>query len=122
MKEILLHSEDTSRSLLRDRAQRLRREATDAERKMWSHLRNHAMGVKFRRQHPIGNFIVDFISLEAKMVIEVDGGQHDHDAEPRADAKRTQYLEEMGYKVLRFSDSEVLSDTDAVLASIAEFL
>jgi adenine-specific DNA-methyltransferase len=80
------------------------------------------MGVKFRRQHPVGSFIVDFISLEAKLVVEIDGGQHDRDADRLADARRTQYLEECGFRVLRFWNNEVLSDTDSVLARIADFL
>jgi very-short-patch-repair endonuclease len=80
------------------------------------------MGVKFRRQHPVGNFIVDFISLEAKLVVEIDGGQHDRDADRLADAQRTQYLEECGYKVLRFWNDEVLDNSDGVLARLADFL
>jgi very-short-patch-repair endonuclease len=108
--------------LARDRARRLRKENTDAERVLWSHLRNHAMGVKFRRQHPIGNFIVDFVSLEAKLVVEIDGGQHDDNADRLADAQRSQYLEERGYRVVRFWNNDVLRDIDAVLTRIADFL
>jgi very-short-patch-repair endonuclease len=80
------------------------------------------MGVKFRRQHPIGNFIVDFVSLEAKLVVEIDGGQHDDNADRLADAQRSQYLEERGYRVVRFWNNDVLRDIDAVLTRIADFL
>ena len=122
LKENPPRDEDPAAPLFRDRARRLRREATEAERKLWSRLRYHQMGVKFRRQHPVGNCIVDFISLEAKLVVEIDGGQHDRDADRLADARRTQYLEECGFRVLRFWNNEVLSDTDSVLARIADFL
>jgi very-short-patch-repair endonuclease len=67
LKENPPRDEDPAAPLFRDRARKLRREATEAERKLWSRLRYHSMGVKFRRQHPVGNFIVDFISLEAKL-------------------------------------------------------
>jgi very-short-patch-repair endonuclease len=122
LKENPPRDEDPTPPLFRDRARKLRREATEAERKLWLRLRYHAMGVKFRRQHPVGNFIVDFISLEAKLVVEIDGGQHDRDADRLADAQRTQYLEECGYKVLRFWNDEVLDNSDGVLARLADFL
>ena len=66
------------------------------------------MGVKFRRQHPIGNFIVDFVSLEAKLVVEIDGGQHDDEADRSTDAQRTRYLEERGYRVVRLWNNDLL--------------
>ena len=122
MKEKSEQEEAGPAPLLRDRARRLRREQTVAERVLWSHLRNHAAGVKFRRQHPIGNFIVDFVSLEARLVVEIDGGQHDRDADRRADVQRTQYLEGRGYRIVRFWNNEVLTDIDAVIARIADFL
>jgi very-short-patch-repair endonuclease len=80
------------------------------------------MGAKFRRQHPIGNFIVDFVSLEAHLVVEIDGGQHDDETERLADGHRTLYLEDRGYRVLRFWNNEVLTDIDAVLTRIADSL
>lgn len=122
MKENAPRDENPPPALFRDRARRLRREATDAERKLWAGLRGHQIGVKFRRQHPIGEFIADFVSLEAKVIVEVDGGQHDRDANRRADAQRSQYLEGRGYTILRFWNSEVMEDIDAVLARIADFL
>lgn len=108
--------------LFRDRARQLRREGTDAERKLWSRLRNNGLGFKFRRQHQIGPFIVDFFSLEARLIVEVDGGQHHDSSEQRADEERTRYLEGRGFTVVRFWNDEVLRDTEAVLARILDLL
>ena len=99
----------------------MRRDQTDAEAKLWSWLRDGQLdGVKFRRQFPIGNFIVDFCCRERKVVIEVDGGQHD--LEHAKDLKREQLLAARGYRVLRFWNHEVLSGTEAVLEKIREAL
>ena len=93
---------------------------TDAEFVLWSHLRRNATGVKFRRQHPFGPYVLDFYAQRAHLVVEVDGGQH-YTAEGVArDAERTRYLEGAGLQVLRFSDHEVLVETDAVLEAIWE--
>jgi very-short-patch-repair endonuclease len=91
---------------------------TEAEAKLWSRLRNgRLLGMKFRRQVPIGSFIADFGCRNPKLVVEVDGGQH---AERIAqDASRSRVIAEHGYTVLRFWDHEVLKDTEAVLAAIA---
>lgn len=104
----------------RDFARRLRRDMTDAERILWRRLRSRELiGWKFRRQHPIGRYIVDFICLEAGLVVELDGGQH---AESHADAVRTEFLEDAGYRVLRFWNNDVLTQTDAVLAVVLDAL
>ena len=106
---------------LRRYARRLRRDQTDAERKLWSRLRDRRLcGVRFRRQHPIGPFIVDFCSIEANLVIELDGGQHALQA--RSDAARTEFLQRQGYQLLRFWDNETLANIDAVLLRIVEAL
>ena len=90
---------------------------TDAERLLWSHLRNRELGgFKFRRQHPVGPFIVDFICVDKNVVIEVDGGQHDENKE--LDIQRSAYLNNMGYKVFRFWNNEVMQETEAVLEAI----
>ena len=100
----------------REFARVLRIELTDAERMLWRHLRNRELtGFKFRRQYPVGRYIVDFICLEAGLVIELDGGQH---AGSPSDARRTRTLEKQGYLVLRFWNNEVLMQTHAVLAVI----
>jgi very-short-patch-repair endonuclease len=98
-------------------ARRLRREMTFAERLLWAQLRQRELdGFKFRRQHLIGRFIVDFVCIEARGVIEIDGGQH---AEQRLrDDARTAWLNGQGYRVLRFWNNEVLQDTDAVREAI----
>ena len=98
-------------------ARALRRNQTDAERILWQQLRNRQMlGCKFRRQQVMGPYIADFLCLEPKLVIEIDGGQH---AEQQVyDAQRSQYLQHLGYRVLRFWNHEVLQQRDAVLEAI----
>jgi very-short-patch-repair endonuclease len=96
-------------------AAKLRQEATDAERRLWRHLRNRNLGgFKFRRQVTIGPFIADFACVEIKLIVEADGGQHGGDS----DTWRTHYLEALGWKVLRFWNHEILLHTDAVLEAI----
>jgi len=103
-------------------ARKLRREQTVAERTLWGILRSRqSEGVKFRRQQPIGSYIVDFISFESferRLIIEVDGGQHDDAQVKAADRARTAWLEEQGYRVLRFWNSEVLTNPEGVLEAI----
>jgi len=94
----------------------LRREMTDAEQKLWRRLRGEQLGAKFRRQHPYLDFILDFVSLENKLVVEVDGGQHAD--EVANDAQRTRALEQAGFTVLRFWNNEVLDEMDAVVMRI----
>ncbi len=101
-------------------ARTLRRRETDAERKLWRHLRDRKMvGAKFRRQQPLGPFIVDFCCLEHRLIVELDGGHHLNQA--LEDGHRSAWLEKQGYSILRFWDHEILSpDTeDAVLVRIA---
>jgi very-short-patch-repair endonuclease len=100
-------------------ARSLRRRATDAERRLWAVLRDRALvGARFRRQQPIGPYVVDFCCLERKLVVEVDGSQHlDRTA---ADARRTGDLELAGFRVLRFWNNQVLLETDAVLEAIRQ--
>jgi very-short-patch-repair endonuclease len=100
---------------MRDAARRLRRDATVAERKMWRALRGDALGATFRRQHPIGAYIVDFACIEARIVVEVDGGQHGG----KSDAVRDESLSAAGWRVLRYWNNEVLENLDGVLADIA---
>jgi very-short-patch-repair endonuclease len=89
---------------------------TDAERRLWYFLRRHGTaGRKFRRQHPVGPYIVDFYCADARLVVEVDGGQHFEPDVARVDAYWTQYLEHRGLRVLRFTNLEVLTQTEAVL-------
>ena len=98
-------------------ARGLMRRSTDAEQLVWQHLRDRRLGgFKFRRQHPIGRYVVDFVCLECRLVVELDGSQHM--VNRTADAKRTRDLVQAGYRVLRFWDNDVLRNTGAVLASI----
>jgi very-short-patch-repair endonuclease len=103
------------------RARQLRQRSTAAERLLWESLRGRALeGAKFRRQHPIGPYVVDFYCLEARLVIEADGGHHL--ARRRRDRLRDAYLRRAGLTILRFSNDQILADTDAVIARIRSFL
>lgn len=94
----------------------LRKDSTIQERRLWNLLKNHQFyGLKFKRQHPIGEYIVDFICKEAKIIIEVDGGQHNENENIEADKIRTKYLESKGYKVIRFWNNEVYENIDGVI-------
>jgi len=102
-------------------AKRLRRDQTDAERVLWFGLRDRRLdGWKFRRQMPVGRFVVDFLCADAKLIVELDGGQHATQTE--GDAVRTSELEMMGYLVLRFWNNDVLSNRGGVLEEIASTL
>ena len=98
-----------------NRAKLLRKNSTDAERLLWGKLRNNQLGVKFRRQEPIGKYIVDFVCFEKKIIIEVDGGQHNENVR---DKNRDDWLYKNGFRILRFWNSDVLKDTEGVLAQI----
>ncbi len=104
----------------RQNAIELRRESTPAERKLWSRIRGDQLGVNFRRQHAIGNYITDFCSPKAKLIIELDGSQHLDQKE--YDEARTKYLELRGYQVLRFWNHEVMNHIDEVLNVIWKVL
>ncbi len=100
-------------------ARKLRREQTDAERKLWLALRGRRFhGFKFRRQQPIGPYIADFVSLEAQLIIELDGDQHGSDQGLAYDAARTARFERDGFRVIRFPNHEVSGNFDGVLEAI----
>jgi very-short-patch-repair endonuclease len=100
-----------------DNARRLRNGATDAERKLWSALRHKQLDdFKFRRQVPIGDFVAYFACLSARLIIEVDGGQHD--VEREKDAARTAWLKSRGYRVIRFWNNDVLENLEGVVQII----
>ena len=104
----------------RTRAIALRKELTPAERKLWAVIRNDQLGVNFRRQHAIGNYIPDFVCIEKKLIIELDGSQHIEQEE--YDKERTQYLESQGYKVIRFWNNEVMNNIEGVSLAIMNAL
>ena len=100
-----------------DRARDLRTNATDAERKLWSYLRRRQVAdFRFRRQQSIGPYIVDFFCPEARLIVEVDGGQHVDRA--AADAERTEWLESRGYRVVRYWNHEVLQNIEGVITDL----
>jgi primosomal protein N' (replication factor Y) len=107
------------RSIATARARRLRRQDTDAEARLWSALRAHRLGGwKWKRQLPFGPFILDFACVEARLVVEVDGGQH---AERTVyDARRTAFIEAAGWRVVRFWNSDVLTNRDGVCVTILD--
>jgi len=99
----------------------LRRNQTPHEYKLWYWLRDKRFeGLKFRRQYPIGKYIVDFCCFEKKLVIELDGGQHNKSEQIKYDILRSKYLENQGYKILRFENSEIDENLDGVLEKIME--
>jgi very-short-patch-repair endonuclease len=103
------------------RPQALRNNPTDAETRLWPRLRQRQIdGCKFRRQHPYGDYILDFVCLERKVAVELDGGQHADAA--NHDGKRTRFLEQAGFVVLRFWNNEVLGNIDGVLEVILRTL
>jgi very-short-patch-repair endonuclease len=106
---------------IKQKAKQLRVNSTDAEYRLWQHIRNRQLdGWKFRRQMPFDHYIADFVCAELKLIIEIDGGQH---AEVGLyDAERTKYLQSEGYQLVRFWNNEVLGNTDGVLERIAEIL
>jgi very-short-patch-repair endonuclease len=107
--------------ILKPLSKQMRHEPTPAEDHLWQHLRNRrTFNVKFRRQHAIERFIVDFYCADAHLIVEVDGSIHDYTQEH--DALRQAFLESLGLRVLRFTNGEVLLETDAVLERIGEVL
>jgi very-short-patch-repair endonuclease len=106
-----------------DRANALRKEMTDAEQALWSKIRKRQLlGYKFRRQHPIKQFIADFYCHERKLVIEVDGGYHNEPTQAEHDQQRTYELEKMGIQVLRFKNEEIMIDMEGVIEKIRKLL
>jgi very-short-patch-repair endonuclease len=94
---------------------------TDVERLLWSKIRGRQLrGFRFRRQHPIGRYIVDFVCIELKLIVEMDGGQHGD--QQQYDMNRTQWLQTKGYKVIRFWNNDVIDDLEGVMQAIYNHL
>ena len=105
------------------RARTLRKNMTDAEQALWQPLRRKQLpGSRFRRQAPIGPYIVDFVSFGERLIVELDGGQHAEAEQIEHDRRRTEFLERAGFRVLRFWNHEVLRNMEGVLARIVEAL
>ena len=98
-------------------ARQLRKKMTPAEIKLWTYLRGKKFGIKFRKQHALGNYVVDFCCIKKKLVIELDGSQH-LDQEDY-DEVRTEYLESLGYRVIRFWNNQVMNDINGVIKAIS---
>jgi very-short-patch-repair endonuclease len=108
---------------LKHRARELRKNMTDSERFLWAKIRRKQLkGYQFYRQKNIGNYIVDFYCPSAKLIIEIDGGQHYHEQEVEKDKVRDNFLMRLGFKVLRFSGREIFTDIDAILHKIYDHL
>jgi very-short-patch-repair endonuclease len=105
-----------------ERARQLRRDATDAESRLWSALRDRQLSVKFRRQFPFGPYILDFYCMERKLAIEVDGGQHFEPEGLRKDAERSAVLERSGLRIIRFTNREVLLEFESVVEAIRQVI
>ena len=99
-----------------ERARELRNRATPAERQLWRYLGRSQLGVKFSRQMPVGPFFADFLCRGLRLIVELDG--FSHDLRPAEDAARDRYLAEAGYRVVRFSNAEVMENLEGVLAAI----
>jgi very-short-patch-repair endonuclease len=111
---------EAEEAMLIQRARALRKDNTDAEKRLWTKLRNRRLlGMCFRRQQPLCGYILDFVCFERKLIIELDGGQHGEDREQAYDVKRTQELNKHGYQVVRFWNNEVLENIEGVLSKIA---
>ncbi len=121
-KDLGIHTADPMMyGLLKERAEEMRKNPTEAESVLWDALRGNGLGVKFRQQHIIEDFIVDFYCNEYKVTVEVDGGYHKTPEQTASDAERTARLNELGYTELRFTNEEILGDLDRVLKTIKTF-
>ena len=109
-------------NLLKDFAKRQKKNPTDAERLLWEHLKGGQLGQPFRRQHVIGEFIADFICLPAHLIIEIDGRYHQLPEQQVDDEARTQWLNQYGYRVTRFTNEQVMFDTNNVIEAIKTYL
>lgn len=104
--------------LLKQNAKANRKNPTEAEAVIWNVLRAKNLGVRFRRQHPINDYIADFVCLSHKLVIEIDGGYHTDEKVILSDEERTSYLEKDGFTVVRFTNEQVMLDIDNVIEFI----
>ncbi len=122
-KKVFNRADAANYGLLKEKASNRRKNPTEAESFLWENLKGKALGgYKFRREHIIGNYIVDFVCLSKLLVIEVDGGYHDEENQMELDEIRTNYLEKQGFRVLRFTNEQVLFDIENTLKRIEEEL
>ena len=107
---------------LKELARRNRNNPTEAESLLWLMVKGGRLGRNFKRQHVIGCFIADFVCIESKLVVEIDGGYHSLPGQQASDDERTAWLESQGFRVIRFSNAEVMQNTTNVLQQIKENL
>ena len=108
--------------ILREHAAYNRNHPTEAEALLWEYLSANRLGVRFKRQHIIGDYIADFVCLSHKLIVELDGGYHQLACQQISDAQRMQWLEAMGYRVIRFTNQELFDNINKVLETIEENL
>ncbi|SDG96591.1 Very-short-patch-repair endonuclease [Dyadobacter soli] len=111
-----------AKPILFQRAQDLRKRETEAEKVLWEKLSNKQLGVKFRRQHPLYRFVVDFYCHELRLVVEVDGSVHDSSEQTEYDEFRTMLINQLDIKVIRFRNDEVFNELDKVLEIIRQHI
>ncbi|MBQ9668109.1 MAG: endonuclease domain-containing protein [Prevotella sp.] len=109
-------------ALLEEFAIKNRKNPTEAESILWQYLKGDAIGAHFRRQHVLFDYIPDFVCLARKLIIEIDGGYHLEGEQPERDEERTKELNDAGFKVIRFTNDEVIGDIDSVLETIAHHI
>lgn len=107
---------------LKERQKELKKNPTETENIIWNNIRNIQLGHKFRRQHIIGDYIVDFVCLKKKLVIEIDGKYHSTSKQIEKDQERTKYLEALGYEIIRFTNEEVICSLEKVIDQIRKRL
>ena len=116
------HPKVSYRKDLREKSRDLRKGGTLGEVLLWCAIRGRRLGYQFRRQVPLGDYIVDFLCYQRSLVVEIDGGTHDHEEQVRYDVRRTAWLEERGFRVLRFQESEVRKNIDGVVETLRQHL
>lgn len=109
-------------NLLHSFAVENKKHQTEAESFLWQHIKSNRLGKKFNRQHVIDKYIVDFVCLESKLVIEVDGGYHSQEEQIELDEQRTERLQELGFTVIRFDNDKIISDIVNVIQIICRYL
>ena len=109
-------------AILKKNARKNRWVLTDAERVLWEYLRRNALGVRFRRQFIIGDYIADFACIEKRLVVEVDGLYHFTDEQIEEDRKRTYHISQLGFRVIRFTNEEIMTDINKVITNIKKNL
>jgi very-short-patch-repair endonuclease len=111
-----------NRSSTREKRRALRNDVTPAEKEMWKYIRKDALGVRFRRQYGIGEYIADFYCPKLKLVIEIDGGSHFTDEARKYDEARTNYLNSIGVKVVRYTNNDVMNNIQGVLQNLTDII